>query len=111
MRFTAMLALAALCAGCSSATSVCTEELGARFTPQAQTLAVGASFTVAVELSSCGGGVHPADAISWTSSDEVVASVDAASGQVVAHAPGVTYIMARGAYYGVLPGRIEVTVR
>jgi hypothetical protein len=111
MRLTAIVTLAVLASGCSSSTSACTDELGANYTPATQILGVGASFTAAVVLSSCGGGVHPADAISWTSSDDAVAGVDAASGRVVAHAPGVAYIVARGARYGVLPGRIAVTVR
>jgi uncharacterized protein YjdB len=111
MRLTAIVTLAVLAGGCSSATSACTAELGAQYTPATQTLGVGASFTAAVALSTCGGGVHPADAISWASSDDAVAGVDAGSGLVIAHAPGVAYIMARGARYGDLPGQITVTVR
>jgi uncharacterized protein YjdB len=111
MRLAAIVALAVLATGCSSATSACTQELSADYTPATQTLGVGASFIAAVVLSSCGGGVHPADAISWTSSDDAVAGVDAANGRVVAHAAGVAYIVASGARYGVLPGRIVVTVR
>jgi len=110
MRLTAIVTFAILASGCSTATSACTAELGAQYTPATQTLGVGASFTADVVLSTCGGGVHPADAISWASSDEAVAGVDAATGLVVAHAPGVAYIEARGARYGVLPGRIAVTV-
>jgi uncharacterized protein YjdB len=111
MRRTEIVMLAVLATGCSSATSACTEELGARYTPATQTLGVGGSFTAAVELSSCGGAVHPADFISWTSSDVAIAGVDPASGKVSAHSAGVAYIVARGARYGVLPGRIMVTVQ
>jgi uncharacterized protein YjdB len=111
MRFSAIVLLALVASGCSSATSACTAELGARFTPSTQTLDVGASFTAAVELSSCGGAVHPADAISWASSNSAVADVNAVSGRVEARAPGVADIVARGARFGILPGSVAVTVR
>src|SRR5690348_567540 len=76
--------LAGWASGCVNPESACTLELGARYAPETQTLAVGSSFTAAVTLSTCGGRSHPSDRLAWASSDSSVVAVDAGSGRVTA---------------------------
>jgi hypothetical protein len=104
--------LALVLAGCQPIVSerVCTDELRVQFTPQEKTLAVGESFAAAVALSTCGGGVQLSDTFTWSATDSTIVMVDAATGRVVALAPGQPYVMAKGEQYGHVGG-IPVTVQ
>jgi len=77
--------------------------------PRDTTLVVGQAFTVALELSTCGGFVKLTDSFSWSARNRAVADVEAHSGRVAAKGPGVTSIDVSGQRYGSL-GSIKVTV-
>jgi hypothetical protein len=104
----AALALVA-CDGLTGAD--CTLELGIDLRPRGeQQLAVGASFTGSVALSSCGGRERLSDTFAWSGRDTLVVRVEAATGRVTGRAPGSTFVDVRGTRYGPL-GTIPVVVR
>jgi hypothetical protein len=87
----------------------CTVELQFKLTPAAETLAVGASFTPAIEILSCGGHVQLSDTIHWVADDGTVIRVDSVSGRTTGLRAGQTAVIPHGVRYGVLPS-IPVTV-
>ena len=88
---------------------VCTLELRIHFTPPDTSIRVGEDFRASVALSSCGGSQQLRDVITWRSEDPLIATVDAATGRVVARGAGQTRIAATGKKYGSV-GAIEVSV-
>ena len=101
---------AALATACDEPTRVCPSDLRTRVTPAELTLAVGESAAVFAEALGCGGTELLAERFVWTSSDTLVARVDAATGRVTGYAPGATDVIAAGQdYHG--HGRVAVTVR
>jgi hypothetical protein len=88
---------------------MCTMELRIKLTPPTQTLAVGESFTPAIELSSCGGQLQLSDTVRWAAADSAVVRVDSVSGRTTGLRAGQTMVLPRGAKYGALLG-VLVTV-
>ncbi len=81
----------------------CTLELQVKLTPTADTLAVGASFSPAIELLSCGGQVQLSDTIRWSAGDTSLIRVDSVSGLTTGLRAGQTSVVPRGTLYH-LPG-------
>lgn len=88
---------------------VCSLELGSRFSPAEKTLDVGAHFTPAVSLWSCGGHLLLNDTFTWSALDSTIVRVEPLSGLTTAVRPGQTFVLARGARYGLFIGP-QVTV-
>lgn len=107
-----LLAAAAALVACDRPTAAeCTRELRVDLRPQAeQQLAVGASFTASVGLSSCGGRERVTDTFAWSARDPLVVEVEAATGRVTSRSRGTTVVEVRGARYGPV-GAIPVVVR
>jgi hypothetical protein len=89
---------------------VCTAELVPIFTPPAQTLAVGDSFTPSLKGSTCGGYVIITDTFHWSAGDSTIIRVDSLSGTTTGLRPGQTYLHANGVRLGPING-LTVTVR
>lgn len=97
---------------CNHPTGDCTLELGIDLRPQGeQLLVVGASFTGAVTLTSCGGRQRVSDTFLWSSRDSLVVRVDAGTGRVTGRSPGSTFVDVRGTRYSFTLGSIPVIVR
>jgi hypothetical protein len=88
---------------------VCTLELGSSFSPTEKTLDVGAHFTPAVTLWSCGGHLPLNDVFTWSAVDSTIVRVDPVSGLTTGLRPGRTFVLARGSRYGLFIGP-QVTV-
>jgi hypothetical protein len=88
----------------------CTAELVPIFTPPAQTLAVGESFTPSLKASTCGGYVIITDTFHWSAGDSTIVRVDSLSGVTTGIRPGQTYLRANGVRVGAINGLV-VTVR
>jgi len=88
----------------------CTAELVPIVTPQAQTLAVGQSFTPSVKLLTCGGHVTETDTYHWSASDSTIVRVDSLSGTTTGLRPGQANVFVRSASNGSLYGFVSVTV-
>jgi hypothetical protein len=90
----------------------CTNELRTKATTFDTTLQMGQHVDVAVELSTCGGGVKVNDVMTWSSRDANIASVSALNfrtGRVTARAVGSTFVDVLGAAHGSL-GPIRIVV-
>ena len=88
----------------------CTRELRTTITPASAILRVGESVTPSFELSTCGGRQQLTDVFRWRSLDSLVVRVDSLSGRATAVAPGRTYVVVSGAFYGLLANMlIDVT--
>jgi hypothetical protein len=107
-----LVAVIALGVACNDPTGDCTLELGIDLRPQGeQRLAVGASFTGTVALSSCGGRQRVRDTFVWSGRDTLVVQVDAGTGRVTGRSPGSTLVEVRGTRYSFTLGTISVVVR
>jgi hypothetical protein len=87
----------------------CTAELVPVFTPQTQTLAVGASFTPSAKVMGCGGQLTYSDTFTWSASDTTIIRVDSLSGTTTGLRAGSARVLAHGARFGDIGG-VSVTV-
>lgn len=109
----ALLAAALMLGACDGGLTGanCTDELRVAIQPSgAQQIAIGASFTATVALSTCGGSKTVSDTFTWSARDTLVARVEPATGRVTGRSPGATSVDVRGTRYGAL-GTVPVTVR
>jgi hypothetical protein len=88
---------------------VCTRELRVGLSPAEQTITVGQTFGVTVELSSCGGRERLSDSFVWQVQDPAIVEVDPARGRITGKAPGETLVEVSGRKYGRV-GAVRVTV-
>jgi hypothetical protein len=89
---------------------LCTMELIPVYTPPAQTLAVGESFTPSLRATGCGGHLSYTDIYRWRASDSTIIRVDSLSGVTTGLRPGLALLLATGARFGPL-GYMSVTVK
>src|SRR5436190_14423937 len=102
--------IASACAATDEPVVACTRELRVHFTPAETTIAVGHGFSASVVLASCGGAQSLTDVITWQVENDVVASVDPATGRVTGRAPGETRVLATGERYGEV-GSVQIVVQ
>jgi hypothetical protein len=88
----------------------CTMELVPVYTPPAQTLAVGESFTPSLRATGCDGHLSYVDIYRWRASDTTIIRVDSLSGMTTGLRPGLALLLATGTRFGPL-GWMNVTVR
>jgi hypothetical protein len=110
--WTAVTSLAVSLTACGILPSeVCTMELRSEVTPSDTTVAVGASFTPRIALSSCGGKKRLLDTFTWSSADPAIVAIQPTTGRITALAAGETSVTVDGVRYGRDLGRVQVVVR
>ena len=114
MRLSSAIVTGFIASACAATTDepvvACTRELRVHFTPAETTIAVGHGFSASVALASCGGAQSLTDVITWQVENDVVASVDPATGRVTGRAPGETRVLATGERYGEV-GSVQIVVQ
>ena len=101
-----------------SVSVICSAELTVTVTPVNPGLAVGGRFTPSIVVTTCGGRITISDTFTWAvvGADlepivSSVVSVNPATGETVALAPGTALIVVRGQKFGFPLSAITVTVR